>query len=289
MDNILINHQFVSNQQSGDKLFIISGDTVYLSSVHKLPSWSDIPSVPEPLMSFYHFVSFNQGIGNYLDLDYVATAFGDSITTHDHRGLLIEAQEEDAWLESLLPCDFRSCLDLLDETELALLAMAKNLYNWRVDVRYCSWCSGVLKDSISERAKVCTSCGRVHYPTIQPAIIVLISQGEEMLMVQNLNVPKKYYGLVAGFVEMGESIEQAVHREVAEEVGLKIKNVRYQVSQMWPFRYSLMLAFTADYVSGELCIDTTELADAKWVHKTETRYFPPRGTIARRLIDLAIK
>ena len=115
----------------------------------------------------------------------------------------------------------------------------------------------------------CPSCGQVHYPRIAPAIIVAIRKDDELLMAKHSYHDNIRYALIAGFVEPGESIEEAVHREVLEEVGIKIKNLKYQRSQSWPFPNSLMLAFTAEYESGDIKVDGDEILKANWFKKDE--------------------
>ena len=115
----------------------------------------------------------------------------------------------------------------------------------------------------------CPVCGQVHYPRIAPAIIVAIRKDDELLMAKHSYHDNIRYALIAGFVEPGESIEEAVHREVSEEVGIKIKNLKYMKSQSWPFPNSLMLGFTAEYESGDIKVDGDEILKAKWFKKED--------------------
>ena len=141
--------------------------------------------------------------------------------------------------------------------------------DWYISHRFCGWCGAKTQLDEKDMMMKCPSCGQNHYPRIAPAIIVAIRKGDELLMAKHSYHDNIRYALIAGFVEPGESIEEAVHREVLEEVGVKIKNLKYQRSQSWPFPNSLMLAFTADYDSGDIKVDGDEIVKAKWFKKDE--------------------
>ncbi len=169
-----------------------------------------------------------------------------------------------------------------------VLQQAASLVNWGRDTLFCSRCTGRLRASVREddRARVCPACGYHVYPVVSPCIIVLIHRQQQLLLAQSVNHPEGLYSLIAGFVEPGESLEQAVAREVLEETGLKVKDIRYQGSQPWPFAHNLMMGFTAGYDSGSLVVDTTELTHADWFTKDNLpQLLPPKPTIARQLID----
>ena len=131
----------------------------------------------------------------------------------------------------------------------------------------------------------CDSCGHINYPRLSPSIIVLVTKGEEMLLARNANWPAKMYSTLAGFVEPGESIEQTVHREVFEEVGLKVQNLKYFGSQSWPFPNSLMLGFHAEYAGGDIVCQPEEIADAQWYTKDSMPQTPPKTAISGWLIE----
>ena len=152
---------------------------------------------------------------------------------------------------------------------------ACQLWRWEQSRRYCGRCGTKTQPSQAERARVCPGCGLTEYPKICPAIIVAISDGDKLLMARNVNSKTGNYALIAGFVEIGESFEQAVHREVMEEVGIKVKNVRYYKSQPWGFSDSIMIGFTAELDgSPALRLQESEIADAKWVPREQV---PPSG------------
>ena len=185
--------------------------------------------------------------------------------------------------------DFKNLRELypvLGEELFSLAGRALQTVRWHNSVKYCSSCAGELKDSETERAKICKSCSKVFYPVIAPAIIVAVTKGNKLLLAHNNMYPDpKRYSILAGFVEPGESLEQTVAREVEEEVSIKIKNIRYFGSQSWPFPHSLMVGFTAEYDSGEVKPDGIEIGAAGWFGASELPGIPPHGSISRILID----
>ena len=128
-------------------------------------------------------------------------------------------------------------------------------------------------------------CGLLQFPRLSPAIIVLVRRGERLLLARSRQTPPGMYSVLAGFVEPGETLEQAVEREVKEEVGISVSNIRYFGSQPWPFPHSLMIGFTAEHAEGELDIDRNEMEDAGWYSVDRLPMLPPPISIARRLID----
>ena len=184
----------------------------------------------------------------------------------------------------------RELYSLMGEELFSIAGRALQLNNWMRDWNYCSACSGKLGLSETERAKVCPECGRIYYPVISPAIIVAITRGNKILLAHNKKYPDpKRYSILAGFVEAGESLEDTVAREVFEEVGIRIKNIRYFGSQSWPFPHSLMIGFTAEYESGEIEIDDIEIGAADWFSKDSIPEIPPHGSISRILIEDFLK
>ena len=141
--------------------------------------------------------------------------------------------------------------------------------DWYISHKFCGRCGTQTELDEKDMMLKCPDCGQVHYPRIAPAIIVAIKKDDKLLMAKHNYHDNIRYALIAGFVEPGESIEEAVHREVLEEVGIKIKNLKYQRSQSWPFPNSLMLAFTAEYDSGDIKVDGDEILKAKWFKKEE--------------------
>ena len=182
----------------------------------------------------------------------------------------------------------RAWLGRVESDFFYLAGRAKQIVEWHRNHRYCSRCGAENEDHATDRAKHCQSCGLTTYPRLSPSIIVLVRKGVYMLLARNAAWPPTLYSTLAGFVEPGESIEQAVHREVAEEVGIEVANLRYLGSQPWPFPNSLMLGFHADYAGGEIACHDGEIADARWFRYDELPNVPSGTAISRWLIDAFI-
>jgi NAD+ diphosphatase len=169
--------------------------------------------------------------------------------------------------------------------EWALAGRAVQLVEWRRTHRFCGRCGQPTEPSPGERAMRCPSCGHLAFPELSPAVIVLIHKGDQVLLAANRSFRGGMYSILAGFVEPGEDLEGAVHREVFEEVGLRLTNLHYVASQPWPFPHSLMIGYTADWESGEIHPDGEEIIDARWHSIDDLPPIPPSISIARRLID----
>ncbi|MEM6708184.1 MAG: NAD(+) diphosphatase [Pseudomonadota bacterium] len=181
--------------------------------------------------------------------------------------------------------DLRGWLGRVDADLFYLAGRSQQISSWDFSHRFCGICGDAMKPHASERARTC-ACGKYTvYPNLAPSIIVLVVRGNDMLLARNANWPNGMYSTLAGFVEPGESIEQTVHREVFEEVGVRVKNLRYKGSQSWPFPNSLMLGFHADYDSGEFVLQEEEIADAQWFSPDDLPLIPPKTAISRWLID----
>ncbi|MGV3346770.1 NAD(+) diphosphatase [Enterobacteriaceae bacterium LUAb1] len=151
--------------------------------------------------------------------------------------------------------------------------------------RWCGYCGHEMYHSKTEWACLCQHCQQRYYPQIAPCIIVAIRRGDQIMLAQHRRHRHGIHTVLAGFVEVGETLEQTVTREVMEESGINITNVRYVASQPWPFPHSLMMAFMADYASGDIQVDQEELLSADWYHYEDLPPLPSVGTIARRLIE----
>lgn len=165
-----------------------------------------------------------------------------------------------------------------------LAARARGLLHFKNEKRFCAKCGGPLKDDERFTARTCAVCKKQYFPQLEPAIITLVSKGDEILLARHKNRGDGIYSCVAGFVEMGETIENAVRREVLEETGIRVKNIRYVGSQAWPFPDQLMLAFKAEYEGGEIKIQENELSDAAWFKKDKLPRTPSPGSVAYNLI-----
>lgn len=172
-----------------------------------------------------------------------------------------------------------------DERLFWIGGRAIQIVDWDRTHQFCGACGTATRLRVNERARECPTCGLTCFPRLAPAIIVLIEKGDEILLAHSLNLAANVYSLVAGFVEPGETLEQAVVREVREEVGLEIKNIRYFGSQPWPFPHSLMVGFTADYAGGAIRVEPAEVSDAAWYRYDRMPTIPGPISISRRLID----
>ncbi len=181
--------------------------------------------------------------------------------------------------------DLRGLFGSMEEDLIWVAGRANQLVNWSQIHRYCGRCGKPTEDKADERAKICPECGLVNYPRLSPAIIVAVLKNDRILLGRNKRFKLPFYSVLAGFVEPGESLEECVKREIREEVGITVKNIRYFGSQPWPFPDSLMLAFVADYARGEICLDGSEIIDAAWFAKDNLPQIPPKISIARQLID----
>ncbi|USE39479.1 NAD(+) diphosphatase [Endozoicomonas sp. SCSIO W0465] len=184
----------------------------------------------------------------------------------------------------------RALLSVSDSTVYSFLSHALQILTSRREHAFCGCCGQHTGEKEGEWAMVCLNCGHHAYPRISPCVIVLVTRGDEMLLVQHHRHGKAstMHTLVAGFVEPGESAEEAVHREVLEETGLKLSNLHYCFSQSWPFSHSLMMGFHAEYKSGELVLEDEELCFAGWFHRDNPPELPLEFTIARKLVDIFI-
>src|SRR5208337_1748639 len=179
----------------------------------------------------------------------------------------------------------RPLLGLLDDEFFSVAGRAFQIIHWERTHQFCGRCGGRTRLKTGERARECPNCGLVIYPEISPAMIVAVVKGDEILLARSHRFRTAFYSVLAGFVEPGETFEETVRREVREEVGIEVGNIRYFGSQSWPFPNSLMVGFTADYESGEIRIDESEIVDAAWFALNNLPVVPRTGTIARRLID----
>lgn len=179
----------------------------------------------------------------------------------------------------------RALFGAIDESLLAVAGRAFQIAEWARTHRFCGACGTPTVGTAGERCFECPACSHLSYPRIAPAMMTLVKRGQAILLARHAASPTRRFTALAGFVEAGESIEDAVHREVLEEVGLQVKDLRYFGSQSWPFPHSLMIAFTAEYASGELAPDANEIAEARWFGPgDEFPEIPPGISIAAELI-----
>ena len=180
-------------------------------------------------------------------------------------------------------------LGRVDEQLFSLAGRAAQVLDWERDHQFCGRCGSAMVSHPVERAMTCEPCGTTNYPRIAPCIIVLVTRGDEMLLARNVNHPRAMYSTLAGFIEAGETPEDTLVREVREEVGLEVRNLRYFQSQSWPFPNQLMLGYFADYAGGDIVCDPDEIADAQWFHPSDLPLIPPPASVAGQLIQHHLK
>lgn len=191
-------------------------------------------------------------------------------------------------VEEILPplqaISLRGAEEKLGHHRASLAARGVELLAWDSASCFCGTC-GTKMERHTDISKLCPSCGREVFPQLTPAMVVLVKRGEEALLAQAKSFSHPVFALVAGFVETGETLEECVAREVMEETGLRITNVRYYGSQSWPFPSNLMLAFTAECAEGEISLNDGELREARFFSREEPVDLPRKGSLSRRLID----
>ncbi len=208
---------------------------------------------------------------------------------HEHVGISLADDIDVAQMpQGFRAGGLRSWFGVLDDANLAVAMRAVQIIEWDRTHRFCGACGEPTVASPTERLRTCPRCKLGVYPRISPAMMVLVTRGRQLLLGRGVNFPAGFYSALAGFVEAGETVEQTVHREVMEEVGLRVRNLRYFRSQSWPFPNSLMIAFNAEYESGDLRFDPAELLDAQWFEPEALPRMPPRFSIARALIDATL-
>ncbi len=200
-----------------------------------------------------------------------------------------EAEQSEPVLSGWLWKSLRVLYGVLSDDYYAVAGRAMQLLGWDRLHKYCGSCGNETFVREVERCRECPSCGHLAYPKLAPAVMALIRRDNKILLARGLHFPEKFYSVIAGYVDPGETLEQCIRREVFEEVGIKVKNIGYFGSQPWPFSGSLMIAFTCDWEEGEISIDPKELTDADWFDHTHLPQLPPHLSISRILIDAYVK
>ncbi|MFO0613511.1 MAG: NAD(+) diphosphatase [Polyangiaceae bacterium] len=203
------------------------------------------------------------------------------------------AEDAFVWLgdteaEGLRAVGMRSLFGVWEHADLERAFLASQLAHFDRMTAFCGQCSARTAwkpGPEGVHVKVCAACDHDFYPAIAPCAIVLVADGDRVLLTRKAIFPGGFYGLVAGFLEPAETLEACAAREVLEETGVRIRDVRYFGSQPWPFPSQLMVGFTATYDGGDIVVDRTELEDARWFHRDELPKLPPPQSIARRLIE----
>ena len=180
---------------------------------------------------------------------------------------------------------YRELYGTIGDDELALVGRAIQVVDWDDTTRYCPRCATPTEPSETEGVKRCPACGLTQYPRLAPAMIVGVVRDGKLLLGQSPRFRGRFHSILAGFLEPGETAEECVRREVYEEVGISVRNIRYFASQPWPFPHSLMLGFTAEYESGELSPDPAEIIHADWYSTDEMPNVPGEVSISGRIIN----
>ena len=183
------------------------------------------------------------------------------------------------------PLGLRALAQVLDPETFGVAGRALHVMDWATTSSFCGRCGAATAGLAHERCMKCPQCGFTQYPRIAPAIIVLVRRGEEALLARNARFPGAFFSTLAGFSEIGESLEETLVREVFEEVGVRVGSPRYFGSQPWPFPHSLMVGFTAQWESGHITVDGKEIAEARWFRADALPPIPPSLSIARKLIN----
>lgn len=202
---------------------------------------------------------------------------------HDQPVAVVAEPGEQAWPPA------RDWLAQLPESQFSLVSTALQVLSWQRNHRFCGHCGHVTEQVAGEFAMQCPVCGLRNYPRISPCIITLVTHGENLLLARSPRFPPGRYSTLAGFIEPGESAEEAVRREVIEEVGVTVGHMEYYRSQSWPFPHSLMLGFFAEAASRRIRIDGVEIADAAWFSPRQLPKLPPPYSIARVLIETHLR
>jgi NAD+ diphosphatase len=235
--------------------------------------------------------------GNRAEVPHIAhpTALGLEPLRHQYLGVLegvdcyaCEVAGECAPPAGMTWTGLRGLFGLVDDVLFALAGRAVQVIDWDRSHQFCGRCGTPTVVKAGERARECPSCGQTHYPRIAPAVMALVRKGDQLLLARSPHFPPGMHSALAGFVEPGESLEQCLQREVKEEVGLEVGNLRYFDSQPWPFPHSLMIAFNCDYAGGEITPEPGEIEAAGWFDLDHLPILPNRISIARRLIDATI-
>ena len=200
-----------------------------------------------------------------------------------------ELEEGSAPPDGMQWSGLRALFGAVDDSLFAIAGRAFQIVDWDRSHQFCGRCGTPTQVKSNERARECPSCKQVHYPRIAPAIMALVRRGRELLLARSPHFAPGMFSALAGFVEPGETLEQTLVREVREEVGIEVANLRYFASQPWPFPHSLMIAFNADYAGGEITPEPGEIEAADWFTLDRLpQALPSKISISRRLIDAAL-
>lgn len=256
-------------QENGPALwFILKEDRLFLagSDGGRFVPRHSAPPVPAPA------IAYSRCIGSYEELPCMVVELREAESNH-----------------GLAAVSLREAHVHIGEELWNIAGRASQILRWRQDHRFCGRCGAAMKEERQELLRRCPQCNFITYPRLSPAVIMSIIRDDRILLGRSQRFPPGMYSVLAGFVEPGETLEQAVAREVKEEVNIDIRDVRYIGSQPWPFPHSLMVGFTASYAGGTIEVDNRELEDAGWFSPADLPRLPSRISIARRLIELYLQ
>lgn len=255
----------------------IEDDRVYLTPEKDFPT-CEMDAQIDPNHPDNHSVFLGQQIG--YTQDYIGI---------DAKNVSQNATNIQTLLKTLRAIPIRSLIQTLPSDKLLPIFRASQLLRWQKEHRFCSRCGTATMSHAHENAMVCPKCHYHQYPRLQPCVIVSITkniQGKQHLLLAKEKRRKlPFYTLIAGFVEVGETLEDAVKRETMEEVGLHVKNLQYLSSQPWPFPSNLMIAFQAEYADGDITLAEDEIAEADFFPVDDLPTIPPKGSIAYQMIE----
>jgi NAD+ diphosphatase len=245
-----------------DRCFVLCDSNIVLKADGSLPEFSEFEKIKAENPLLEYFEEKQTGI-KVLGLS-SADKLGDSYKTITMREFFAENASD-------------------DELRFQVFR-AKSILNWRVSHKFCQCCGKKLDEHPLLSARICPDCKTIAFPRIEPCIIVLVTKGDKILLARHVQRNQDIYACIAGFIEAGESAEHAVEREIFEETGIKVKNIKYRGSQSWPFPDQLMLGFSAEYESGDIVLQKEELSDAQWFDRNNCPASPKPGSIAYQLI-----
>ena len=203
---------------------------------------------------------------------------------------LSELTKESKLDNELILTPLRNLLGRIPDSLFTICSRSLQLSEWNKNNQFCGTCGSKMNNHLTERAMFCECNGLLIYPRISPCIIVLVTKGEKLLLAHNKNFPGTFYSTLAGFIEAGESAESAIHREIFEEVKVRVKNIKYYGSQSWPFPSQLMLGYHADYLEGDITPDGEEIDSADWFHYKDLPQVPTGNiSISGQLIESYIE
>lgn len=208
---------------------------------------------------------------------------------HGHPCYCAEVPSDSKTPDGMSFINLRSLYGSLEEDIFLLAGKALQILIWDQTHQYCGRCGAHTEEMQGERAKKCPQCGSISYPRIAPAVITAILKDDKILLAHAKAFTGKMHSIIAGFVEPGETLEECVTREIMEEVGIQVRNIKYFGSQPWPFPHSMMIGFTAEYESGEISVDGVEISEAGWFDVDNLPELPPSMSIARDIINWYIE